>query len=129
MSNFTGLKIYLIIKEKIITQTLEEFVTSLGYQVITLPSMDKLLETFKNDSLRKALVISEESFFQGKERSIIRKIHKQCPSLLFVLITENRPIFSTLEAMSVGIYGYLHKPISLAELELLLVRLSERRVV
>jgi len=128
MSTTKRLKIYLIIKEKIITQTLEEFVTSLGHQVITLPSIDELLETFKNDSQRKALVISEESLFRKQARSTIRKIHKQHPSLLFVVITENRPIFSTKEAMSFGIYGYLHKPISLAELELLLVRLSEKKV-
>ncbi len=128
MSDIMGMKIYLIIKEKIMTQTIQEFLTRLGHQVIILSAVDELLEIFKNDYYDHTLVISEECFFRGQERSIIKKIHKQHPSLLFVIITENRPMFSTKEAISFGIYGYLHKPISLAELELLLVRLSEKSI-
>lgn len=123
------MKIYLIIREKIITRTLVEFLTSLGYQVITLSSMDKLLEIFNNDANATGLVISEQSSFRRPDRSIIKKIHKLYPSLLFVVIIDNWPIFSIKEAISLGIYGYLHKPISLVELELLLVRLKERRRV
>ena len=126
MSNIVPLKIYLIIQEKIITQTLQEFLTRLDYRVISLQAIDELLEIFKSDSQGNVLVICEESFFRGQERSVIRKIHKQYPNILYMVITENRPIFSLKEAISFGIYGYLHKPISLAELELLLVRLKEK---
>lgn len=122
----SDLSIHLIIKEKIITQTLTEFLTELKYKVSTFDSISELVKNFTKKQEIKELVIIEDVTFRGEEKAIIRRIHDQYSDVLFVVITSNIPDISTKEAISYGIYGYLHRPISLAELELLLVRLYEK---
>jgi DNA-binding NtrC family response regulator len=121
------MKIYLIINERIMTQTLKEFLTNLKYEVLILNSISELLNICKKKPELKGLVIIEENTFRGEEKAIIRKIHKQYSNIFFIVITATTPDFSIEEAIAYGIYGYLHKPISLLELELLLVRLNEKR--
>lgn len=128
MSKPKRLKIYLITAEGIITQTLQEFLTALEYDVVLLNSIHELPEIIEKESEGKGSVIVEGNIFMGEAKTIIRKIHKQYPTIFFIVITANTPVLSAKEAILYGIYGYLHKPISLAELELLLVRLGENRI-
>lgn len=126
MPNSKQLKILLLFNEKIITRTLDEFLSRLGCQVTTLQRLDEIVKDLRIASLDKILVICGENSFRGPEQTILRILCEQHPHVHFIVITENAPEFSTSEAISLGIYGYLHKPISLAELELLLVRLNEK---
>ncbi|RQW09438.1 response regulator [candidate division KSB1 bacterium] len=126
MLNSTSLKIYLILNEKLITQTLDEFLSRLDYQVITLHSIEELHQVLRNQSKDGALIICGQRCFRGSEQAIIRNLYEQNHRVHFIVITEDAPELSMPEAISLGIYGYLHKPISLAELELLLVRLNEK---
>jgi len=118
-------QVYLIIKEKIITQTLQEFITNLEYKVCVLDSVSELLNILKREGESKATVIIEENVFKGKEKKFIEKMAKQFNQLNIIMITDNRPEISIKEAISHRIFGFLHKPISLLELELLLVRMTE----
>ena len=116
------MRICLVGEESIATQTLQEFLSDLGHNVISVRSSHELLDQLK---FRSADVMIANLGMAGND-TWIREVHRRYPEVAIVLMTTGHPSLSAEEALSYGVYAYLHKPISLAELELLLVRLSER---
>ncbi len=55
----------------------------------------------------------------------LRAFHQAHPETMIVLLDEDRGMLSTDEALSYGIYAFLHSPIHLNELEVLLFRLRQ----
>ena len=94
--------------------------------MVKLKSITRLQQNFKNDFKNKTVVITDINIFKGSHTGNIKKIHQQYPDIFFIVVTNNPATLSTEEALSYGIYGYLHKPISLAELELILLRIYEK---
>jgi len=121
------MKIYLVVNEKIISRTMYEFLININYDVLTLNSTSELLEILNSKTESQGLVIIEENTFRGEEKSIMKRIHTKFSNTFFIIIVTNTPEFTINEALSYGIYGYLHRPISLAELELLLIRFAGKR--
>ena len=124
MTGINQPRVFLIINEKIINQILEEFLRNLNYEVCGLGSISELINILRIEQLSRVMVIIEENAFTGKEKVFVRKIIKQFKQLFFIVITNNRPGLSIKEAISNRIYGFLHKPNSLLELELFLTRLN-----
>ncbi len=118
--------IYLVDNEPLVTKTLQEFIKNLGYRVVSLNSVHELLDNLEKNHTSMRLVITDISVFRGKEVAIIREVRRRYADIYFLIIISGPPILSTEEAISYGVYGYLHKPIYLAELELFLIRLYEK---
>lgn len=116
------IRICLVGEESIVTETLLGFLSDLGHQVSHVHSAYELPDHFA--SLMADLVIVD---LPGSGDSVpLRKVHQQYPHVAVVVMTVGPLPLSMEEALSCGVYAHLHKPISFAELELLLVRLSER---
>ena len=109
-------------EESIVTQTLRGFLADLGHQVVAVSSPHELLDRLASHPVD--LVITDLQMPGDIEP--IREVHQQHPDVAVVMMTAGHPPLSMEEALSCGVYAYLHKPISLIELELLLVRLAER---
>lgn len=126
MPTLHQINIYLVDNEPIVTKTLQEFLNNLGYTVNSLNSINGLLDIFKKEPKTIRLVIVDINIFRKNEAAIMCEVHQQYPDTYFVIVTDSPPNLSTEEAINYGVYGYLHKPIYLTELELLLIRLAER---
>ena len=121
-------EIYLINLEPILTKTLNEFLINLGYKVWIFPSIRKLLCNIQNHDKTKMLIIIYLGSQNGMSITYIQQIHELCSHALFIIVSDDPPKLSVEQALSFGVFGYLHKPISLAELELLLIRIREKNL-
>ena len=117
--------IYLVDNDSIIIKTLENFLSNLRHEVVSIKSA-KLLDDLKKKP-QPDVIIMDLHIPEDRTIAQIREVHKQYPATAIVLMTDNKPILSTQEIISYGVYAYIRKPIHLYELELLLVRLSEYR--
>jgi DNA-binding response OmpR family regulator len=107
----------------IITKTLQSFLTDLGYEVTTVNFFEREGLSDKISNSIDVVIISH-----GAYATIIRNIRKQNSEARIVIIKGNGGTLTTREALAYGVYAYLHKPINLQELELLLIRLAENLV-
>jgi len=116
------MRVCIVGEESIVTQTLRGFLSDLGHQVAVIGTTDELLDRL---AVQPVDVVITDLHMPGNVAPI-REVHQRHPDVAIVMMTAGHPPLSMEEALSCGVYAYLHKPISLAELELLLVRLSER---
>jgi len=109
-------------EESIITQTLRGFLSDLGHQVVAAGSPNELLGRLASQPVDLVII----DLHMPGDIEPIREVHQRYPDVAVMMMTAGHPPLSMEEALSCGVYAYLHKPISLIELELLLVRLAER---
>ena len=121
------MRICLFDNDQIVTKTLEGFLSDLGHEVICIKSAYELLDSLEREEQPVDLIIGDFSLPKDNVVALIREVHHRYPNIAIVITTTQGPILSTSEAISYGVYGYLRKTIRLAELELLLTRLSESR--
>jgi len=121
------MRIYLIKDEPIITKTLQDFLSDLGHEVVSVKSVYELLGNLEKERQPVDLIIGDFYMPKGNAATLICELHKRYPNIAIVIMIVDGPILSTHEAVSYGVYSYIRKPISLAVLELLLARLSESR--
>ncbi len=115
--------IYIIDDELIITRTFESFLGDLGHKVISFNTVSDFLgfQRKKNDS--ENLIIVDLNMPQDMAIKMVSKIHKKFPNTPILVMSS---ILPSEEAISNGVYSYLKKPISFAEIELILARVSEK---
>ena len=123
------MRICLLNNESIVATTLQSFLFDLGYEVVSVASVSELLDHPEEIRQPLDLIISDFPIPGAHGLTQIGEVHRQYPDVPIVMMTDKRPRCSSREAISNGVYAYLRKPISLGELELLLVRVSERRAV
>ncbi len=126
MLDTPDINIYLVDNEPLVTKTFQEFIKNLGYRVVSLNSVHDLLYNLEKSHTSIRLVIMDIGIFRGQDVAIIREVRRRYADIYFLIIISGPPILSTEEAISYGVYGYLHKPIYLAELELLLLRIIKK---
>ena len=121
------MRIYLVEEENVVRQIIRDFLTDLGHEVIVLDALDDLLDTLTTDPHPVDLVIVD---LPTPKRDAIargmREVHRHHPEIPLV-VRVSGALLSADEAVQCGVCAYLHKPVRLAELELMLIRLSETR--
>ena len=104
---------------------LQEFLTSLDNDVRRFSYCEQMYERLSTLSNWADLVIADFNHQSSKYPSDIEKIHARFPAIPIVLVTSTDGIMKAKKAVKNGVFGYLHKPLCLSELELLLHRISE----
>lgn len=121
------MRIYLVEEENIVKRIIRDFLTELGHEVVVINVPYNLPDSLSKNLHPVDLIIMD---FPATDREttvrMIRELHERRPEIPFVLRASS-VVLSADEAVQCGVYAYLHKPVRLAELELLLTRLSERR--
>ena len=59
--------------------------------------------------------------------NLLRPLHQEYPHVPVILLTGDGTILPAPEAVECGVFGFLHQPLHLAELELMLYRLGGNR--
>jgi len=117
--------LYIIDYEFIVSTTLRAFLTDLGHEVGCIHSVCDLMGCIESDPKRADVIIVDMLVFN--RGGPLREVHQRYPDIALVIMADVGAFLSSDEALLCGVYAYLRKPISLRELELLLVRLGESR--
>jgi DNA-binding NtrC family response regulator len=103
------------------------FLRKQGYTVTTACSGIEAIE--KNQSSGFDLVIMDLKMPELDGVETMTKMKELDPETYFLILTGYGTVESAVQAMKIGAYDYLSKPINLDELELLIERIKEERVV
>lgn len=104
-----------------------EIIQGLGYQPLTAKDGVDALEVLKKTEIDIAIVDLQMPRMNGIE--LLREIKKQDPNIEVLLITGFGTISSAVEAMKLGAYDYITKPVKLEEVENLIRRIVQTRTL
>lgn len=112
--------------DSLLTKTLKDFLTEIGCEVVFVKSASELPASLRKEPKPPGLALINLNESKKTAGLFIEKVHKQFPRLPLILLTDDRAPFRAKEAISLGIYGYLHKPFSLEELELMINQIIKK---
>ena len=114
--------IHVVHDDRVVRQTLLDFLSYLGYSAIPIRSADELLASLEARHQKVHVVVAK---LAKGGADILRAVHERYPQVTFLLITDVFGSFPAAEAVSYGVFAYLLEPIQLCELELSLCGLEE----
>lgn len=93
---------------------LTKLLTQEGYEVASVANGSEALDYLGQKKVN--LVISDINMPEMNGLTFLREISRKFPSTSVIMITAYGGVESYLEAMNLGAYEYLHKPVRLDEL-------------
>lgn len=93
-----------------------------GYEVASAANGQEALEYLRRSKVQ--LVISDINMPGMNGLLFLRELSRNYPSLHVIMITAYGGVESYLEAMNYGAFEYLHKPVKLEELKLVMRKLT-----
>ena len=114
--------IHVVHDDRVVMQTLLDFLSYLGYAATPIRHANELLASLEAKRQKVDVVVAK---LDKGGADILRAVHERYPQVAFVLITDAFGSFPAAEAASYGVFAYLREPIQLCELELSLARLEE----
>ncbi len=108
-------------------QLLQQRLTRKGYLVTAVASGTAALQAVSEEEYDAAIFDLKMPGMEGIEA--LRRAREIQPSLPVLILTGHGSIETAIEAIRAGAYDYLTKPCNLAELELILQKALERRVL
>lgn len=121
------MRICVVDESAVLRSTLREFLSDLGHEVSVRKYPKELLEGLEELARPLDVVIANFPTRGRGHDGLLSEMHRWCPDSLVIAMVDHGATLSFDKAISYGVYSYLRKPISLAELELMLARLAERR--
>lgn len=110
-----GEKILIVDDEENARLGLAKLLSQEGYQVDSVADGFEALEYLRGR--RVHLVISDINMPRMNGLAFLHEINRHYPSIHVIMITAYGEVESYFEAMNLGAYEYLHKPIKLDELK------------
>jgi len=124
MGDYRG-SIYIVDDDRIILDSLSEFLRIEGHEVDGGGSFDDAAKALARKSYD--LVITDINMPGADGFELLRLIKKQNPDVVVIMITGYGTIESAVEAIRMGAYDYLTKPIIDDELRMVVQRALEQR--
>ncbi len=120
-------KVLVVEDDERIRSLFEDALGVLGYQVTTASTGRKAIELIQSHLFDTVLCDIRMPEMDGLE--ILRAIKRHDPSVEVVMVTGYPTVNTAVEALKLGAYDYLAKPVRLDELQHLMARLTERRLL
>ena len=111
--------------EKQILSLVEEYLSMHGYRVTVIDNGLEALELIKERDFD--IVFSDLNMPEFGGLELLRDIKDYRPDTEVVIVTGYGTIESAVEALKLGSYDYLQKPIKLERLRVLIERIREKR--
>src|SRR5207247_1831028 len=118
-------RILIVDDEAAILRLLKEALTQWGYQVTGATSAAEALQALRGDMFDAVITDIRMPDMNGLE--LLKEIKRHDESVEVVVMTGYPTIASAVEALKVGAFDYLSKPLLLDELRHLMARMTERR--
>jgi DNA-binding NtrC family response regulator len=123
MASFTRLdKILVVDDDEELRRMLVDYLTSQGYTVLGTRSTLQAHEALKNDTFD--IVMSDLRLEDGNGLDLLRQVRQISPRTYGILMTGYATMDTAVEAIRIGLFDYLIKPVLPAQLDLLLGRLE-----
>ncbi len=94
---------------------LSKLLTQEGYEVSSVANGYEALQFLGREKVH--LVISDINMPEMDGLAFLRELHRNHPSTHVIMITAYGGVESYLEAMNLGAFEYIHKPVKLEELK------------
>jgi DNA-binding NtrC family response regulator len=120
-------KVLVVEDDERISSLFEDALSVLGYQVITASTGGRAIELIQGQLFDTVICDIRMPEMDGLE--ILREIKRHDPSVEVVMVTGYPTVNTAVEALKLGAYDYLAKPVRLDELQHLMARLTERRLL
>ena len=93
-----------------------------GYEVSSVANGYEALQFLSHEKVN--LVISDINMPEMNGLAFLRELHRSYPSTQVIMITAYGGVESYLEAMNLGAFEYIHKPVKLEELKSVMSKIS-----
>jgi DNA-binding NtrC family response regulator len=113
--------------DDLITKALRRVLTSLNYNVTIANSFSTGLIAFKNSSFD--LVLTDLCLPDGDGMDILKKVKETSPTTEVIVISAHGTLARAIEATKAGAYYFLEKPVDPEQLEILIGKALERRIL
>ena len=110
-------------------EVLAEFCRSQGLQVATAADGRAAISALERDPLRFGAVLTDVSMPGADGFQVLQAARAGNPTIPVVIVTGYATLDSALRAVRAGAYDYLPKPFALGQLEVILTRIRERRLL
>lgn len=120
-------KVLVVEDDERVRTLFEDALTVLGYQVTTASTGVQAVELAQGQLFDTVLCDIRMPEMDGLE--ILRRIKRHDPSVEVVMVTGYPTVNTAVEALKLGAYDYLAKPVRLEELQHVMARLTERRLL
>jgi DNA-binding NtrC family response regulator len=118
-------KILIVDDEAIIRQSLHDWLSSAGHQVLTAENGFQALEIIERES--PSIVIADLVMPGMDGIELLKKVKKISPDIEVIIITAYGSIPSAVTAVREGAYDYIEKPFCPERVELLIEKLVEHQ--
>jgi DNA-binding NtrC family response regulator len=126
MAAFTRLdRILVVDDDDELRRMLVDYLTSQGYTALGTRSILQGHEALKNDSFD--VVMADLRLEDGSGLDLLRQVRQISPKTYGILMTGYATMDTAVEAIRIGLFDYLIKPVLPAQLDLLLQRLESLR--
>jgi two-component system, NtrC family, response regulator AtoC len=122
MGRFTVL---VVDDERTLARSIKLFLEQQGYEAEVAEDGDRALELLER--LRPDLVFADVRLPRMTGVELLRKIRAHDPAITVVMMTAYGTVESAVEAMKLGAFDYLRKPVDLDELKIIAERAQENR--
>jgi len=117
---FKSLRILIAEDDDLSRQNLAEFLSDGGYEVVAVADGGAAMEEFTHD--RYHLVITDLRMPRADGMEVLRFIKRMDPATLVVILTGYGSVDSAVEAMRLGAFDYLTKPLNEGMVKLVISR-------
>ena len=117
--------IYLVEADNYARQIIARHLEDLGHRVSLLEATGDLLAALAAEPTDLIIADLTPDRIESTGKAL-RRVHRRYPTIP-VLLRASSELLPVIEAVHCGVYSYLNKPFRAEELELLLLRLAERR--
>ena len=121
------MRVLVVAEDDVVRGMIDDFLTDLGHMVSPVKSLVDLPQALTQGAGAVDVVIVPLPARNEWARRLIHGVHRSYPKAALVAMTPQGSVISAREAVSCGVQAYLHMPVRLAELELILIRLAEKK--
>ena len=114
-------RILIVDDDNALRRMLVDYLTTEGYTALGTRSIQQATEALRNDFFD--LVISDLRLEDGSGLELLKQLKQLSPRSYGILMTGYATMESAVEAIRIGLFDYLIKPILPAQLDLVLQRL------
>jgi DNA-binding NtrC family response regulator len=118
-------RILIVDDDDALRRMLVDYLTSEGYTALGMRSAQQAAEVLRTDTFD--LVIADLRLEDGSGLDLLRQLKQLAPRSYGVLMTGYATMETALEAIRIGLFDYMIKPILPAQLDLLLQRMESLR--
>jgi len=119
----SGSTVLIVDDERTLAKAVKAFLSDLGYEVEVAPDAERALEVL--DTLRPDVVFADVRLPGISGIELLRRIREFDPAIAVVIMTAYGSIEGAVEAVKLGAFDYVKKPLDLEEVRLLADRARE----